>query len=911
MVLCAVFVSAQSKPALDYQWSFDVYGDNLGRGGLLVKDSDNNGIIDILVTGTSGSPTGFDSFGMFSIIEFSPEHGTYRPKRISRLFFYEITATHLADLDADGTDEILIGFTNGEIKVIDSRTFNEIRSIHTFIKKGIFYSGEGIAGIATGDIDNDGTRNIVATNKDTTYIFSLTGKLIKKSSGPKGSLILTNIDHDSAIETLYSGGQVIEYSVAEAKEEYTFFPAGYSKNNIRVADMNRDNISDLLYSSRDSVHIVDVANKRKILSIGKGEYGAISDFQLHDYTGDGIPEIFAGNDQFEVLFVFNGFTGQLEFELHDMHRNGLDALVIGNVDNEPGDEIIYASGAGCTCLDHIYVYDMQTKSLKWLSTFRSSALNAFDVGRFSNDDNDDLLVIGNQGQHTGWSDRGFLSGFVLKDKRFAWGDNQSEYGPFQHRASAIRFGDIDNDGQNELLIGVEGSYASTRVYAYDSDFNVKRTFEISGMSYIADILVADFDNDDQNEIIVTSGTWVSGSTHPDEWKNFVYIFDGASGSIEWKSPQLGGMSSRVGNILVGNIDGDPAMEVVMAGYRFDSWQSKPSAILVLDGWTNELKLHDVEGLTTIELDDFDKDGIEDLIVGTSGGDLLVLDGHSFDEKRQLLRTTSGISALRKVDINDDGISEFIFADQFRVRVLDVANSRIVAQTDTLNWRTGEYNSIKIYEHANDRIEVLVNAGHTLYSFDLDSVPNRIPAMFSLITPMNDAELPSTGWLEFDWEPSMDDDLVTYTFSLRGGDMDSVVTNIPQTHLTFKSSLFAEGQSYQWSVIATDQYESIASETFSFRIVPMITGINDEVHARYELYPNPFQNSFSIRNEGTDHIDEIRINDLRGTNHLRQQVSIPLDGDLLITNLEDFPSGIYICTLSSRGTVVYKVKLVKY
>src|SRR5690606_11809427 len=101
----------------------------------------------------------------------------------------------------------------------------------------------------------------------------------------------------------------------------------------------------------------------RILSIAKGDYGSISDFQLHDYTGDGVPDVFAGNDQFEVLFVFNGVTGQLEFEVHDTHRNGLEALVIGNLDDDPDLEFLYTSGARCTCLDHLYVYDMSTKNL--------------------------------------------------------------------------------------------------------------------------------------------------------------------------------------------------------------------------------------------------------------------------------------------------------------------------------------------------------------------------------------------------------------------------------------------------------------------------------------------------------------------------------------------------------------------
>lgn len=906
--LSFLFLSAQSKLVLDHNWSFDVYGDDLGTGGLLLKDLDKNGIADIIVTGTSSSPDGFNPSGMFSIIEFNAERQTYLPKRISRLFSHAITAMTLADVDGDGIDEFLVGFANGEIKVIDSRTFNEVRSLETNIADDYFYYRVGISGLATGDIDNDGTPNIVATNQDTTYIFSMTGKLLRKSAGPGGTLILANIDRDAAIETLYSGGQVLQYSVSDVKKEYTFFPYIYTISTIRTADMNRDNIPDLLYSSRDSVHIVDLANKNRILSIAKGDYGSISDFQLHDYTGDGVPDVFAGNDQFEVLFVFNGVTGQLEFEVHDTHRNGLEALVIGNLDDDPDLEFLYTSGARCTCLDHLYVYDMSTKNLEWMSTFRGSGLNAFDVGRFTGDD--EILAIGSQGQHTGWTDRGFISGFILKDKKFAWADKQSEYGPLQYRATAMRFGDIDNDGENELLVGVESSYAFTYVHALDANFNVKHSYEISGMSYVADILIADFDDDGRNEVIVTSGTWVSGSTHPHEWKNFVHIFDGASGNLEWLSAQLGGMSSRVGNIRMGNIDDDPAMELVMLRYGIEYWQQKPAAILVVDGWTRELTVHEGDGYTAIELDDFDKDGIDDIIAGTKEGELLVLSGGSFEEKKQLFHTGSGISALRRLDVNDDDISEFVFADQFRLRVLDVVNVGIIAQTDTLSWRTAEYNSLIVHKNA-EQFELIVNAGHTLYSLSLESVPNQPPSAFALISPADNSELPRTEWLEFDWEPSTDDELVTYTLTLRGGDFETVIRDINQTHISISSSGFLENQTYEWSVTATDQYEHVSSETFSFRIVPVITGVSNEVNVPCELYPNPFQNSLLIRNAGTQFIDEIRINDLRGGNHLKQNVSLPVNSEMSLTGLEGFPAGMYICTLASRGTVVGQVKLIKY
>src|SRR5690606_37932978 len=141
--------------------------------------------------------------------------------------------------------------------------------------------------------------------------------------------------------------------------------------------------------------------------------------------------------------------------------------------------------------------------------------------------------------------------------------------------------------------------------------------------------------------------------------------------------------------------------------------------------------------------------------------------------------------------------------------------------------------------------------------------------------------------------------------------ETVIRDINQTHISISSSGFLENQTYEWSVTATDQYEHVSSETFSFGIVPVITGVSNEVNVPCELYPNPFQNSLLIRNAGTQFIDELRINGLRGGNHLKQNVSLPVNSEMSLTGLQGFPAGMYICTLASRGTVVGQVKLIKY
>jgi hypothetical protein len=713
--------NAQTKLSLDYQWSFSSYGaEDLGLTGLVVEDLDNNGRPEIIAS-SNLDRVNFRTWGLLSVLEFNPSTNTYEKKWTSRVYFAEITEVQVFDPEGDGIPDIFLGFDTGEIKVINGRTFQERHSFFTNRTEPAFPSLDRpcVNSIAFGDIDNDGITDIVATNADTTYVYSTTFALKKKIQFPGGAITLGNVDNDPAIEAIYAKGYVVEYSADGRKDEVKFFPNPFGKSIVRLADMNKDGVRDVLYSSADTVHVIDVTIKQRIRSIPKKESsGEVADFQLYDYTMDGVPDVFIGNSSFDVLFVYDGATTLYDYDIQDPHRFGLESLVIANLDNDPDLELLWTAGGQCTCSDHFFVYNMTTRQREWISNHWQADFQSFDVGNI--DDNPDKeFVIGSFGFDASFDDHGFLSTLDLDTKITKEVNDDPPISAFADALTLVRIRDVDNDGKNEILVGIDTYNFNTEVAVLDNEFNLIRTLDIDGMSYVADAEVADVDGDQENEIIITSGTWVTAGS-VEQWQNYIYIFDGKTGALEWKSEQLAGRNSRLGNIRIGNVDDDPAKEIVVLRFKMDGWLLDTSALFVIDGSDYSVTFDESLEYTSFDLTDIDNDGIEDIIAGTSSGKVLAIDGASFAIKSELVTAQGKILSLHAADVTGDMAIDYIFSNEYKLFIFDAEKNQIVAETDTLSHETGRFNALQVIGSAEDA-EILLNTTHTLYSFKLNVV----------------------------------------------------------------------------------------------------------------------------------------------------------------------------------------------
>ncbi|WKN44966.1 FG-GAP-like repeat-containing protein [Tunicatimonas pelagia] len=282
--------------------------------------------------------------------------------------------------------------------------------------------------------------------------------------------------------------------------------------------------------------------------------------------------------------------------------------------------------------------------------------------------------------------------------------------------TAIKIGDVDNDGQNELLVGIETSYAYSDVYALNENQEIINEYRIYGMNMILGIEIADIDLDNENEVIITSGTNVSGSTDPERYQNYIYVFDGKTGEVEWKSPLLDGISSKVGSVKIGNIDDDEALEVLALQYESRKWETQ---LLIYDGVSQELTAKFLS-INAFDISDLDSDGIDDIVVGMNSGKIGILERDTWEIATTYSGGSDKINSLAAVDFNGDGNQEFVYSDDYKLYIYDPLQLSIKWQSDTINYYgVGRYNSLKVQDLDMDgAIDILLNTGHTLSNYEV-------------------------------------------------------------------------------------------------------------------------------------------------------------------------------------------------
>jgi hypothetical protein len=241
----------------------------------------------------------------------------------------------------------------------------------------------------------------------------------------------------------------------------------------------------------------------------------------------------------------------------------------------------------------------------------------------------------------------------------------------------IALADRNGDGYLEIFVlSYEG-----QVLVFDGNgYQLRSTFSAPEGYNALDLDVADVDSDGKPEIILT---------YPQALK----VYDAASFALEWDAASFGGQQAAVGNI-----DNDPALEIVVNGdtgralnavTKQEKWSyeggfghgialgdvdgDKRAEIAfyqnwnyacVLDGDTQRIKwqLTSNFNITHVSVGDTNGDGIAEVVFGDGQwGDINGYDGASGAKLWSIPNPNWGVSGLAVGDTNNDGSAEIVWA----------------------------------------------------------------------------------------------------------------------------------------------------------------------------------------------------------------------------------------------------------
>ena len=426
----------------------------------------------------------------------------------------DIDAVEVTDTDGDGVPEILYGDRQiGGIHAIDVRLHSQ--------KWTIYNNDGGISGIAIGDVDQDGKKEILwgsggySSGSDFLSIADLTTRLIKwKSQDVNGlnALAVGDVDNDGVDEIVM---------VSESSN------SGYDGGIIHVFNAR----THALKYQKD-LGTLDWMGSHRAVRIG-------------DVDGDGRTEFVVSSSETYDGFirVYDGATGTLKKQSAGYDGNFFSAIAIADVDNDGKIEIVAGMGRAHTGAAGVYlvVFDGGTLQEKWRSVDLGiywGSVYDIKLADLDKDGHQDIIA-------------------TMTDSRLMVFDGVTHVLKLMidTPAQAIEIADVDGDGFPEMLIARnDGS-----IDVYDGvTFAIKKTASTFGSTPINALRVADLDGDGTKEWLVASDGVLS-------------IVDGQG--LKWRSSYLGYNLGKNNSIAVKDVNSNGRQDIFIGAdpvfYQFD------------------------------------------------------------------------------------------------------------------------------------------------------------------------------------------------------------------------------------------------------------------------------------------------------------------------------------------------------
>ncbi len=345
--------------------------------------------------------------------------------------------------------------------------------------------------------------------------------------------------------------------------------------------------------------------EREALGSGLGRFNAVA---AEDIDDDGKCEIVVGN--------YEGFVIVLEYRDYDFYEewrseklgHRMWGVIVADFIGDETKEIIAGNGDG-----DLYVFDAKTKKQVWHATDLVRDVHGLLVHKLGTTDTRYLLA------GTGYkTDKDLGTVYIFTSEST---EPIAQLGQFENRMRGLGVGDLDGDGDLELVVG-SGVATGERpgegyLRVYDARKVLENNAEPTDYEWKSENLkgdcvaveLADFTGDGNPDIVVGNGYryqagWVRIFTYDKNTQNYFEY---------WKSPDIG---PKPYGLSVGDLDADDNLDIVVGnqpGYVYIYEQTGTGNIHEV--WQSGLLGTDILG---IDIEDVDNDGQQE-IIATQGG----------------------------------------------------------------------------------------------------------------------------------------------------------------------------------------------------------------------------------------------------------------------------------------------------
>lgn len=520
---------------------------------------------------------------------------------------------------------------------------DDLRTVPLF-RHGTVAAAVGVGNLVPADLDRDGVREIVTCDAGAPFALIPNGTPTQYPwYGPTVNCRAAGVgdgDGDGLLEVYavtYSPGMsmpgqllVFDPRTLGGPRATVTLPGTTGGQDLAVGNVDNDPAPEIVVTTLDATYVYDGATLA--LQWNANGFGG-KEVEIADVDGGAAKEI-----------VVNGSTGYVLDGAANVMKWGYIggfgySMTLGNVDGDAKIEICWSSGSYYT--PEVTIFNADTFEAAKMPLPANLSVHAIAVGDGNYDGTNEIIV---GGDYT-------ITGRKPSDGSVLW-SMQGAVG------AHIQLDDLNGDGNSEVLWTQARWAGGDDTLLVGDPATGQTTFTSVEQDQPFTLAAADLTGDGRMEVIAAS-----------QESDFRYspavieVFDLLTHASRGKLPMPNGLNFKASRVAVGQLDGDPQLEIVALG-RNGTWYE--SLLVVWDGatlqqqWASTLPAWNAPQFVVPALlvANLDGDANDEIVIGQSDSKVLVLNGAS-NVVQHTETITGNVTDLALTDFGGDGVLDLV------------------------------------------------------------------------------------------------------------------------------------------------------------------------------------------------------------------------------------------------------------
>ncbi|MBN2737072.1 MAG: hypothetical protein JXR70_08840 [Spirochaetales bacterium] len=561
-------------------WRAGITGYGIGSTGFVTEDIDNDGDIECVMGG---------SYAYWYVLEYDVQTEDYGISWMSPYHAAKINVLSAFDFDNDGLFQILSGLNDGLIEVYDGDTLE---------KSAIINAGSAVKKILYADADNDGKKEMLVLTDSKILLYEPENMVLESvidlainSIPAANDMEVGNVDEELNLEILLSNGYVLKYD-GVSLEKNRLFETTSKLIMVDSGDINGDAIDEIIVAPYDhGVAAFSGITGEKIGFIKANI--SVDALYVDDIDADGKAEVLYGDDQWGSLYCYDILSGAEKWQIKNPDH-GVTNIGVADTDNDGKTEIFWGAGESSSAGDYLFIYDLETGTKEWQNVDLSGPFFALDIGDVDADGDLEIVCVSNKSD--GGYEDGIVSVYDAVTRQLEWQSGPDALGGLTTGGvHDVEIKDLDGDQVPEIIVATSKTYDGL-LCVFDGITHEQKLMTLfSDYKNLTALSSGDVDNDGESEIIIAN--------------NGITVVNSMTGYVEWSIGLENDITSEITVLKALDLDNDGQLEIVALAnslyvIKGPDYQLKTSMLTELNG----LDFYDVDSDNIIDIITTDSSG---------------------------------------------------------------------------------------------------------------------------------------------------------------------------------------------------------------------------------------------------------------------------------------------------------------